>query len=309
MQSWSSDVKRYRKFWLIFTALLASHVALASPATFVTALPVAKDQLLARLNWNPTFASQDLTSFQFPFNVAYGLNAKWTLFTTFNLQHTSLTSQTADGPRQLGSGGLGDTLAFVRYTIFSVDKPKSTFRIAPLAGISLPTGSSMLQNSHGLLPPPLQTGSGGVSPYIGVASGRNSTFYGFAGDSTFRHNPVEKAGITPGDQFRADAEEELRLYPLTLPKLGLANEVWLSIEENYQHNSLTHIGGNVSPGSNGSSFFQDAVVEYATLHYEVGAGIQIPVVQDLNSASAIREKRQFLFFTEYYLSGFKRRTK
>jgi hypothetical protein len=48
------------------------------------------------------------------------------------------------------------------------------------------------------------------------------------------------------------------------------------------------------------------VLEFATLHYEIGAGLQLPVVQDLNSLNDVREKRQLLFFTEYYLSGFKR---
>lgn len=304
-----SNVKALCKLSVMFLIFVASRVAQASPATFVTALPVATNQILARFNWNATFSSQDLTSFQLPFNIAYGLTARWTLFSTVTLQHESLTEQTTPMPRQLSSGGVGDTLLFARYTIYSHDTPNSTFRIAPLAGMYLPSGNNTLHTSTGLLPAPLQTGSGTVAPYAGIATGWNSTAYGFAADSTIRHNPITSSGISPGDEFRADAQGELRLWPLELPKYGVPRELWISIEENYQHDSLTHIERAIAPGSGGISFYQDAILEYATLHYEIAAGMQFPGVQDLNSASDVREKRQFIFFTEYYLSGFRGRKK
>lgn len=309
MQSWLSGIKAYCKSFAIFFILLSSQFALASPATFVTALPVASNQVLARFNWNSTLSSQDFTNFQFPFDLAYGLDGRWTLFTTFTLQHASLRLPAPQAPSELSAGGWGDTLAFLRYTIFSHDTPTSTFRIAPLAGLYLPSGSNTLQYPAGLLPPSLQTGSGAVSPYGGIAMGWNGTAYGFAADSTFRHNPITASGISPGDKFRADGQGELRLTPLKLPKYGLPKELWISIEENYEHDSLTHIERQIVAGSSGESFYQDAILEYATLHYEIAAGLQVPVVQDLNSPSDIREKRKFLFFTEYYLSGFRGRRK
>ncbi|MGC9200145.1 MAG: hypothetical protein ACP5E5_14630 [Acidobacteriaceae bacterium] len=93
---------------------------------------------------------------------------------------------------------------------------------------------------------------------------------------------------------------------MSLPEFGLPKELWISIEDNYRHDSLSHIDGQVLPGSGGWSFYQDAVLEYATLHYEIGAGLQLPVAEDLTSPSDVQEKRQLLFFTEYYFSGFGR---
>jgi hypothetical protein len=292
----------------LLAGLLAGYprFALASPATFVTALPVAENQALTRFNWNSVFGSQGFTSFQFPLDLGYGLSARWTLFTTLNPVYGSIQTQTLSGQQKVSAGGLGDTLAFARYTLFSRDTPKSTLRIAPLAGLYLPSGSNTLSDSIGLSAAPIQTGAGTIAPYGGVAFGWNGPMYGLAADSTFRHNPITHMGIAPGDQFRVDGQSELRLYPLTLPEIGLPKELWLSIEENYQHDSLSHIAGQVAPGSGGSSFDEDAVFEYATLRYEIGAGIQIPVMQDLNSPNDVREKRQLLFFTEYYFSGFKR---
>lgn len=301
----SQQIRRIATLWVI---VLASAAALASPATFVTALPVAESQILARFNWNPTYGGQGFVNNQFPFDLAYGLNSRWTLFTTFNVGHTSLNLPTLDGVEKVSTAGWGDTLAFLRYTLYSRDKSTSTFRIAPLAGLYLPSGSNTLSNSSGLLPQPLQTGSGALAPYAGVAAGWNCLSYGFAADSTIRHNPIQHHGIDPGDLFRADAQGEVRLHPIHLPKDGLPYELWLSIEENYQHNSLSHAYGTVLAGSGGSSFYQDAVLEFATLRYEIGAGLQLPVVQDLNSPAALREKRQLIVFTEYYFSGFTRRT-
>lgn len=292
----------------LLAGMLAANprAAQASPATFVTALPVAQSQVLFRFNWNTVYGGQSFTGLQFPLDLAYGLNARWTIFTTYTPMYGSIETQTPSGREATAAGGMGDTLAFIRYTLFSRDSPKSTLRIAPLGGLFLPSGSNTLHNASGLLPGPVQTGSGAVAPYGGVAFGLNNAVYGFAADSTIRANPITQAGVSPGDQFRADGQAELRLTPITLPDYGLPDELWVSIEENYQHDALSHTAGRISPGTGGQSFYQDAVLEFATLHYEVGAGLQIPLWQDPNSRADVSEKRQVLFFTEYYFSGFTR---
>ncbi len=293
----------------LLAGLFAGHprTAFAAPVTFVTALPVADNQVFTRFNWDPAFDSQDIVRSQFPSDLAYGLSGRWTIFTTFDPVYLSIHQATPSGPSETELGGLGDTLAFARYTLFSRDTPKSTLRVAPLAGLYLPSGSNTLSDSSGLLPASIQTGSGSMAPYGGVAFGCNGPKYGMAADSTFRHNPVTDVGETPGDQFRADGQSELRLYPHTLPELGLPKELWLSVEENYQHDSLTHLAGRITPDSSKSSFDVDAIVEYATLHYEIGAGMQVPAVQDVASPNDVLEKHKLLFFTEYYFSGFSRR--
>ena len=48
MQLWLSNLKSYGRFLLVFFAFSASRFALALPATFVTALPVAQNQGLIR---------------------------------------------------------------------------------------------------------------------------------------------------------------------------------------------------------------------------------------------------------------------
>lgn len=293
--------------FLLLTLLASVRCLNASPATFVTALPVAESQILARFNWNPTIGSQNYVRNMFPLDLAYGISARWTVFTTLTAGHTSMNISRPDGSVPVATSGWTDTLGFVRFTLYSRDKPSSTFRIAPLGGLYLPSGSNTEKNQYGYLPNSLQTGSGHVAPYGGVALGLNNRVYGFAADSTIRHNPVTSTGISPGDAFRADAQGELRLYPFHLPKDGLPNELWISIEENYQHDSLSLQDGRVLAKSGAETFDQDAVFEYATLHYEIGLGAQLPVMQHLGP-TAVRERYQLLIFSEYYLSGFSRRT-
>src|SRR5579859_945716 len=84
---------------------LTASTAIASPATFVTALPVARDQLLVRFNFQPTFATQNFTGVQLPVNIGYGLTSRWALFLNLNQGFGSLTQTTPQGRSDLSSSG------------------------------------------------------------------------------------------------------------------------------------------------------------------------------------------------------------
>lgn len=287
---------------VLLVGLFICGMAHADPITFVTALPVSANQILSRFNWLPTFSSNNLTSVQFPFDLGYGLTARWTIFGTFHQGYASMNTLSPSGMVQMAhSAGLGDTLLFVRYTLIKRDKANSTFRVAPLAGLFIPTGNSTLQNRNGLLPEQLQTGAGTWSPYIGLALGSAYNGNGFSGDITFRHNPVKSTGITPGDQMRADWQEQWRFYPFKLhqgfPHFGL-----LSLEENYVHNAQSHLLGAPVPKSMGFFYTQDIVPEYQGMNYTIGFGMRIPVVQDYTSATSVREQRGLIFALEYDFS-------
>lgn len=279
-------------------------IASASPATFVTALPVAKDQWLIRFSVQPTLGASSFVSTQFPINNAYGLTPRLALFLSFNQGVASLTRDSPQGHVDLSSSGSGDTLAFARYTLFHIDKPRSTFRIAPLAGLFMPTGDNSLQGPQGPLPGPLQTGSGSFDPYWGVTMGYNNPGWGMAADTTYRSNPVTAQGISPGGQFRADAQFQLEFYPPRgLPDEGLPKGVDLSFESNYVQDGQGRINGILSESSGGKLWKQAIFLELFTLHWQVGAGALLPILQDLNGTGRIRQRSGFLLFFEYYLAA------
>lgn len=298
----SRPARRNLLLWFLLPATCSSRLA-ASPATFVTALPVARDQLLVRFNAQPLFGTSGFTGVQFPVNIAYGFTSRWALFLNTNEGIGSLTQATPAGPVELSSGGPGDLLFFARYTLFHVDKPKSTFRIAPLVGAFIPTGDNALRGQQGLLPQVLQTGSGTVDPYFGVTMGYNNSRWGMAADTTYRSNAATNQGISPGSELRSDAQFELRVIPLHLPEEGNPKVLWLSIESNYVQDFRSDVNGIPAANSGGKSLKQDAVLEWTTLHWQLGVGAQLPIMQDLPGVGRIKERSGAFVFFEYYLAA------
>lgn len=299
-----------KRRWAVLAAFCAvasaTPTAWASPATFVTALPVALDQILARVNANTSFAATTLGYAQFPVSVALGVTSSLAIFTTLQQGFSSLNLPAASGASMQptrASSGERDVLAFARYTLFKIDRPKTSLRIAPLAGASLPTGSNTLADSQGLLPGPLQTGSGTVDPYVGITMGYNGTRYGSAWDATYRWNPAAAHGFTPGDEARTDGEIEMRLLPVHLPDEGLPKELWIVLETNLIHDRRATVDGAVSPNSGGITWNGAATLQLPTLHWELGAGVLLPIEQRFNGSGEIAEGKGFLSFFEYYLSA------
>lgn len=196
---------------------------------------------------------------------------------------------------------------FARYTLFRIDKPKSTFRIAPLAGAFIPTGNNAIRDEQGLLPQSLQTGSGTVDPYFGVTTGYNNSRWGMAADTTYRRNATTNQGISPGSELRSDAQFELRVIPMHLPEEGNPKVLWLSIEANYVQDPRSEVNGVPAASSGGKSLKQDVILEWTTLHWQLGVGGQVPVMQDLPGVGRIKEHSGAFVFFEYYLTAPQRR--
>lgn len=280
-------------------ALAVPQVIRASPATFVTALPVATDQLLVRFNVESILGSQQFFGLQSPVNIGYGLTSRWAIFVNPSVSYGSVQS----GAGTRSAGGAGDTLLFARYTLYKSDKPRSTFRIAPLAGASVPSGNNTIHANGQPLPGILQTGSGTVDPYVGVTTGFNSSSWGWAADATYRYNPVAGAGIGPGSEFRADGQIEKRLSPLRLPEEGLPKFLVVSLETNYVQDSNAHINGALVPLSASRVLKEDLFFEWSSLHWQVGVGAQIPLAQSFDAPGRIKERVGAFLFYEYYLAA------
>ncbi len=231
-------------------------------------------------------------------NVAYGLTSRWAVFTILNQSYQSL----GGGPARsaLSSWAPRDVTVFVRYTILKVDRPQSTFRITPLGGVFLPAGDNALRVQGEYLPASLQTGSGTVDPYVGLAIGYNSDQWGMSADTTYRVNPVTRAGISPGSELRSDAQVETRLFPRTLPEEGLPALVELSLEANYTQDGASHVDGVLAPLSASQTLKQDLVLEYGTLRWQLGVGGRWPLMQSFAAPNGLRERFSAFLYFEYY---------
>jgi len=58
-----------------------------------------------------------------------------------------------------------------------------------------------------------------------------------------------------------------------------------------------------SANSGGNILRQDAVFEISTLHWQIGMGAQVPVMQDLAGTARMKQRSGLFLFFEYYLAA------
>jgi len=119
----------------------------------------------------------------------------------------------------------------------------------------------------------LQTGSGTVDPYGGVALGYARQRWGTDWDAPYRLNPLTVQNFSPGSELRLDGHFELKLYPWPFPAEGLPRLVTLSIESNYYQDLRDHANGLVLVNSGSKVLRQNALLQYSALRWEVSAGV------------------------------------
>ncbi|MBI4264680.1 MAG: transporter, partial [Acidobacteria bacterium] len=208
----------------VMTAILvwASGRADAGPVTFLTALPVATSQavvrgqyFLFRATGDPTPAARDLTVHAVPLAVAVGATPRLALFGVVPIVNKSMKLSTPIGRVTRDTTGLGDIVAFARYTVYAVDTEESTFRIAPFGGLEMPTGDSDESDAFGLLPRPLQPGSGSWDGLGGLAVTYQTKQWELDADAGIKKN-TEADGFRFGDEFFADLSLQYRVWPRQL---------------------------------------------------------------------------------------------
>ncbi len=264
-------------------SLLYGYKAQAAPVTFNTALPVSQDEIIIRQQFVYSRASntgrerEDLTSISV---MAYGLSPDLTLFGVL-----PLTSRELDisGGADRDTDGLGDIRLFSRYTVYQDDFKGGTFRIAPFAGLELPTGENRERDAQGFFPPGLQRGSGSWDIFGGVVATYATTDFNVDGQLSYQDNRKADS-IESGDIMRVDASLQYRLYPekVVIETPGFLYGV---LEANLIHQDKTRNSGVSDPNSGGTKLFIVPGLQYAAERWIAEAAVQIPVTQNLNGTN------------------------
>ncbi len=154
-----------------------SDAADAAPETFNTALPVAKGEFVFREQVvidqsgnDPSVAQRDRTVWSAISVLGYGVNSDLALFGVLPYVDKRLELTENDARRARSARGLGDASLFGRYTAFKRNFRGGNFRIAPFAGVELPTGEDEASDSFGLLPASVQPGSRGPGTRLVASS-------------------------------------------------------------------------------------------------------------------------------------------
>lgn len=278
---------------LAIAAMMAigPHKALAAPETFNTALPVGAGDFVFRAQFltieaddDPTLADRDLDVRGGISILGYGVTSDVAVFAMLPYLDKELHLTLADGRRvKRRASGFGDAQLFVRYTALQKDKQGANFRIAPFAGIKLPTGDDDNTDRFGRVPQLLQPGSGSWDFFGGVVATYQSLDYQI--DAQLSRTANTRAnGFKFGDTSSFDASLQYRLVPRELGT-RVPGFLYGVVEANLAHQAKNEIDGIDDPNSGGTKLFLSPGLQYVTKRWILEAIVQIPVVQDLGGTA------------------------
>lgn len=209
---------------LLVGALVLTGVpsAQAAPNTFNTALPVPqgetiwREQLVLRERSDDGPMDREVSVQALGSVLGYGITSKLAVFGVvpyfFN---KALDVTTPMGRIERDTGGIGDVSLFGRYTAYQDDFTGGTFRVAPIFGLTAPTGDSDDRDRFGELPRPLQVGDGAWDGFGGVVATYQTLQYQMDAQLLYRENGRHD-GFAHGDETRLDASLQYRIWPPTL---------------------------------------------------------------------------------------------
>lgn len=283
------------RLWLAVAAFTAwtavPEASRAAPQTFNTALPVATDEFIFRTQFlyqnagdDPGPRNRDVDVLGAVSVLGYGATPKLALFGALPFLDKELDVTLPAGDRVTrDTTGVGDARLFGRYTLYKRDRRGSNFRIAPFAGLELPTGDDDDTDRLGTLPPTLQLGSGSWDPFFGVVATYQTLAYQVDAQASYQAN-TEANDFEFGDEVRLDASLQYRLWPRELGA-GVPGFLYAVVEGNFVHQSKNQVAGIDDPDSGGETLFVSPGLQYVTKRWVLEAIVQVPVAQDRNGAA------------------------
>jgi hypothetical protein len=264
--------------------------ARAAPESFNTALPVAEGEFVFREQFildqsgdDPSGADRDRTAWVLVSVLGYGATSDLALFGVVPYVDKSLDITQGGTRRTRSASGLGDISLFGRYTVFRRDWPGRTFRVAPFAGLELPSGDDDETDSFGRLPPSVQPGSGSWDPFGGLVLSYQTLDFEVDAQASYRAN-TKANDFEFGDVARLDGSLQYRLWPPELGS-GVPGFLYGVLEANLIHRDKNRAGGTNDSDSGGLSLFILPGLQYVTKRWIVETGVQIPIFQDLNGTA------------------------
>jgi hypothetical protein len=246
----------------------------AAPIATNTALPLSADELIVRQQFVMTRSSDRITGinrsvdrFESRTVLGYGFSSKFALFGVLPLVNIN----TEIGAASNSEFGLGDAALFARYEVYRSDQPGRTFRIAPYAGVRLPTGRDG------------KTGDGSTDVFGGLIATIASTQWVLDNQLRYDHNR-EADGFERGDSTSFESSFQYRLSPgkITQETSAFVFGV-LELSANYYEQN--RVGGVTDPNSGGFQLFLTPGLQYSARRWIADLGVKVPVLNDLNGTA------------------------
>ncbi len=269
-----------------FAVWLGAALALAAPVraqmTFPGASPVSAGEIAVRLLPALAEGTQGVQSFNGRTVVQYGA----TPLLMFQAQgglpvSNSANVATAGGTQQLSATGLSNTLLGARYTVFVLDEIGSTFRIAPVVNVIVPTG---MDNANSQAPRYLQPGTGAWGTRDALTMTWLTLQWVAAAEVGYQAN-TPGSGYQFGNTFFADAAFHYRVWPAEFGP-NEAAEVHVFVETNYTMNGVNRAQGQVVPGTAMSLWLIDPGIMYLAPRFSIALNALLPIEQQAHDGAS-----------------------
>ena len=297
-------MKGFALLFSVLAAMNAAGVAWSAPITFNTALPVHAGGFVWRELFiydknsrDPSAANRDVKVSGLISVLGYGVTRDFALFGMLPYLDKRLDMDMGGQRVTRSDQGIGDLTLFGRYTAYQSDAPGRTFRVSPFLGVKAPTGRDDAQDGLGRLPPPIQLGSGSWDALGGVVATYQTLAYQIDSQLSYKANR-EANGFRFGNVANLDASFQYRLWPRTLGS-GVPAFLYGVLEANLVRAEKNRIGGVDDPNSGGTTLFLSPGLQYVTRKWILEAGVQIPVMQNLNGAAL---KNDYIFNTGFRIN-------
>ncbi len=188
--------------------------------------------------------------------------------------------RTAGGPDR-GVQGLADITVLGKYRVYTKNFIGGTSRLALIGGLKLPTGDDDATDSLGLLPPPLQLGSGSVDVVGGAAYTYQTLDHEFDADLRYIFKQ-EANNFEFGDAFQYNFSYQKRIFPVTLPDKGMYSQWNALLELNGVYQERNVASGVAVLASGGHTLFLSPGIQFVDKRWVAEASLQYPVLQDLH---------------------------
>lgn len=204
------------------------------------------------------------------FELTYGLTGDWAAGIELPYAKTEEGAEKADG--------VGDARLFTKYRFWREDSLGVQESAAFLLNV-------MLDNGDDKTTPPL--GSGTTDTLLGFAYGYESlTWYRWT-SIRYRHNGENSAGLRRGDRWLLDFAMG---YRSAMPVYLKPDTVWI-LELNAERGQRAELNGASLANSGGTEWFISPGIFWTLRNFAIKAGIQLPVVSDLNGNQAESDYR------------------
>lgn len=275
---------------LALTLLASTGPAAAGAVTFNTALPVARDVFVTRLQGIHRERDDDIAGGRevdvdgAVAALGYGFTADWTGIAITSYLDKELTVDGPAGTVRRRADGLGDTTLLARYTALERNMPGGLFRIAPIAGLIVPTGESDERDALGEAPRALQPGAGSWGAVGGVIVTRQTLDWEFDAALTATTRGRDE-GFEPGDEIELDASYQ---YRLPWPARGAGAFSYAVLENKGIHRDDDVIGG-ARVDNGGTEWRITPGLQYVTRRWVAEAAVELPAADDLPD-TALRDE-------------------